>query len=94
MTLLTACGTPKTAIEDHLVYRDHFVSVTPDPSLRTCLPRPAKPALTGPDAQKQLATVLTQLDERGEDCASKLGATWQSIDQANAKAAAANAPAH
>jgi len=64
--------------------------VTPDPSLRTCLPRPPKPDLSGPDAQKQLAGALTQLDARGADCSAKLDATWQSIDQANAKAAAAN----
>lgn len=88
---MTACGTPKIGIEDRIAYRDHYVVVAPDPSLRACLPQPAKPDLTGPDAQKALAEALVALAERGDDCASKLGSTWESIDQANAKAAASNA---
>lgn len=47
--------------------------------------------LTAPDARKNLATAVVQIDARGEDCSSKLPATWQSIDQAIAKAAAASA---
>jgi hypothetical protein len=91
---LTACGTaPKPAIIDHVAYRDHFAVVTPDPSLRACQSRTPKPDLSGSDAQRNLATAIVQLGARGEDCSSKLSATWESIDQANAKAATANAAA-
>jgi len=32
------------------------------------------------------AVLIADLDERGEDCSSKLGKTWQAIDQAAARA--------
>lgn len=82
---------PKPAVVDHVVYADHMVVVVPDPSLRTCQPRPHKPDLTGAGAQKALADTLVAEDAARADCTSKLAATWESIDQANAKAAAANA---
>jgi len=69
------------------------VPITPDPSLRTCQGRPAKPDLSGPQADRVLADTLVAEDAARADCAGKLSATWQSIDQANAAAAAANAPA-
>lgn len=69
------------------------MTITPDPSLRTCQGRPAKPDLSGAQADRALAAALVAEDAARADCSGKLAATWQSIDQANAAAATANAKA-
>lgn len=71
--------------------RENYIVATPDESLRTCIPRPARPTVqSGPD----VSVLITNLDERGEDCASKLARTWESIDEAVARAANLNRPAN
>lgn len=87
--LLTACGTTsKGPVDAQVVVHEHFQVIEPDQSLRSCLPKPAKPMLT---TEKDTANLLVALVAWGTDCQAKLSAVWASIDQANAKAAAANA---
>lgn len=87
--LLTACGTPGNPDPDvAVVVREHYEVAKPDPSLRTCKSRPAKPVLKD---DTDTAVLIVDLDERGEDCASKLAKTWQSIDEAEAEAKRKNA---
>lgn len=78
--LLTACGTTNPQVpETKIVTREHYSVPTPDASLRVCKPRPTKPVLKT-DADE--ANLIVDLDERGEDCASKLASIWKSIDDA------------
>lgn len=77
---MTACGhNPDRVPETRIVTREHYIVATPDQSLRTCKGRPAKPTLKD---DSDTAVLIVDLDERGEDCSSKLGKTWQSIDDA------------
>lgn len=69
-----------------VVPQDHYVSVSPDPSLRSCRSRVAGPRV---DTDADESLLIVELDERGEDCAAKLSRTWSSIDKANADALAA-----
>lgn len=88
LTLLTACGqTPPPEPVERIVFRERLIFAEPDPSLRLCLARPVRPVLTD---GRDTAVLIVNLDERGEDCAAKLAATWQSIDDARARAEAAN----
>lgn len=81
---MTACGTDGGRVpETKIVYREHYVVATPDDSLRHCKGRPAKPKLKD---DTDTAVLIVDLDERGEDCSSKLDKTWQSIDSAKADA--------
>jgi hypothetical protein len=70
-----------------LVYREHYTFATVDERLRTCKARPKKRAVTTDNA---IAGVLTDAFEYGDDCKSKLTATWKSIDDAKARADALN----
>lgn len=81
--LLTACGTASLRPQVQTVIREHYNVATPDPSLRTCLARPSKPVLTDDTDE---AVLITNLDERGQDCASVLARVWASIDSAVATA--------
>lgn len=85
---MIACGShPKPPLNTEVVVREHYIVAQPDQSLRHCKERPAKPTITG---NNDVAVLITDLDERGEDCSSKLDKTWQSIDQAVADAAKKN----
>lgn len=64
-----------------VVYKDVYVAILPDPFLRLCEPAIVPPT-TLDDVTASL--LLTDLKERGDDCASKLADTWKSID-ANAQ---------
>jgi hypothetical protein len=86
--LSTACGTVLPKPQVQTVIREHYNVPTPDASLRTCLARPPKPVLTDDTDE---AVLITNLDERGQDCASKLDRVWQSIDSAIAAALKLNA---
>ena len=87
-TLLTACGTTNNLPpETRIVIREHYTAPTPDFSLRTCKPRPAKPVLRDDTDE---AVLIADLDERGEDCSAKLSQTWKSIDDASTHAANLN----
>jgi len=87
---LTACGDRATLPPDPgpPIIVDRLIAATPDPALRHCIGRPGRPNLRD-DADT--AVLIANLDERGEDCAGKLAATWQSIDDTVRAAAAANA---
>lgn len=60
-----------------IVVNKYFV-ISPDEKLRKCKARPPKPDLKD---QIGVALLISDLDERGEDCSSKLGKTWESIDE-------------
>ena len=86
---LTACGdkAPIHSVSD-IVVREHYTAATPDESLRHCKPRPSKrPVKSDVDT----ANLVIDFAEYGDDCASKLNSTWQSIDQAKASADKLNA---
>lgn len=87
---MTACGhsTPTPPDPGPPIIRDRLIGATPDPALRTCIPRPGRPNLR--DSADE-AVLIARLDERGEDCAGKLAATWQSIDDTTRQVAEANA---
>lgn len=67
--------------------RENYIVATPDEALRRCKDRPARPTL---DSGVAVSGLIIGLDERGEDCAGKLAATWRSIDEATERAARLN----
>lgn len=82
--LLTACGHREKEDPDvRVVIRENYIVAKPDDSLRSCQARPARPQLKD---DTDVAVLIADLDERGEDCSSKLSRTWQSIDEAKAEA--------
>lgn len=76
------CGTTK-----EVVYREHYVAVTPDESLRQCTPKPPKPTLKD---STDVGGIIVDLFNWGDDCSSKHDATWQSIDELVARVKALN----
>ena len=76
--LLYGCDTLCGIQETKIVYKEHYVFSQPDESLRNCISRLQKPELK---TNKDVARLISNLDERGEDCASKLTKTWESIDK-------------
>lgn len=76
--LLTACGH-----RPEVIVREHYIFAEPDPSLRKCMDRPGRPVLNDSADEAEL---IERLDARGNDCADRLGATWDSIDDARARA--------
>jgi len=70
-----------------IIVRDHYLVPTVDESLRHCRDRPGRPTLTDSADEAEL---IARLDDRGNDCASKLGATWSSIDDARHRAEVLN----
>lgn len=59
-----------------------MVFAEPDPSLRECMAR-LKRREVSTDAE--VARLIADSFEVGDDCRSKLGATWKSIDETRAK---------
>jgi hypothetical protein len=64
-----------------------MVEVKPDPALRTCMAKVKRQPVKN---ENDVAELITLFKQRGDDCASKLAATWRSIDDANARIAAFN----
>lgn len=61
--------------------------VAPDPSLRECMARIERRPV---NSDKDIAQLISDSFEVGDDCRSKLQATWKSIDDAKARVAAFN----
>ena len=85
---LTGCGDqhPKTISE--VVVKTKLVFAEPDPSLRECMARLERRPVK---SDKDIAQLLSDSFEVGDDCRSKLSATWKSIDDTRARVKAANA---
>lgn len=66
-----------------MIVREHYIVAEPDPSLRKCMDRPGRPVLNDSADEAEL---IERLDARGNDCADRLGATWDSIDDARRRA--------
>jgi hypothetical protein len=75
---LYGCDTLCSIQETKIVYKEHYVFSQPDESLRNCITRLQKPELK---TNKDVAKLIANLDERGEDCSAKLVKTWESIDK-------------
>lgn len=63
--------------EVRVVTRDRFIFVEPDPALRDCLARLPRRSVS---TEAEVAQLIADSFEVGDDCRSKLSATWQSID--------------
>lgn len=63
--------------------REHYTAAKPDERLRKCADRPARRPIKN---SNDIALVIEEAFAYGDDCASKLGATWTSIDDATARA--------
>lgn len=82
LSLLTIGCSPRVVTETR-------IDVQPVPEyLRTCKPRPSAPP--APRTQRNVARLVVQLDERGEDCAAKLKALVEITDAAFARVQAFN----
>lgn len=64
-----------------------MVFAEPDPSLRECMARLER-RMVSTDAQ--IAQLIADSFEVGDDCRSKLAATWRSIDDTRARVEAFN----
>jgi hypothetical protein len=71
-----------------VVIKEKLVSPEVDPALRNCAPDPGKPILRD-DADE--SEFIAKLKNRGDDCESKLNATWKTLDDSRARADAFNA---
>lgn len=76
---MAACGTrPPSVLPPQTVVQNKYFFVKPDESLRHCKEGPPKPDLRDSIG---VAIIITDLKEVLDDCRSKLGATWKSIDE-------------
>jgi len=64
-----------------------MVFAEPDPALRECLERLPKRQINN---DEDIANLINDAFEVGDDCRSKLGATWKSIDETRATVEAFN----
>jgi hypothetical protein len=80
---LISCG-PVPKPEVQYVTIEHTTVVTPDESSRHCIARPKKPDLST-DPSAAVSNALADAMAYGDDCSSKLDATWQAIDSAKEK---------
>lgn len=64
-----------------------MIFAEPDPSLRECMARLERRAVTN---DQQIAQLIADSFEVGDDCRSKLAATWRSIDDTRARVEAFN----
>ena len=88
LTLLTACGDQHPQSPGEVVVKTKLVFAEPDPSLRECMARLERRPVK---SDKDIAQLLADSFEVGDDCRSKLSATWKSIDDTRARVKAANA---
>lgn len=70
-----------------IVTRLQMVYAEPDPSLRQCMARLERRPVRN---DNEIAALIADSFEVGDDCRSKLGATWKSIDDAKARVEAFN----
>lgn len=70
-----------------VVTRTVMVFAEPDPALRDCMARLDKREV---NSDAEIAQLIADSFEVGDDCRSKLKATWESIDQTRAKVDAFN----
>jgi hypothetical protein len=87
VTLLTACGDQHPRTVSDVVVKTKLVFAEPDPSLRECMARLERRPVK---SDKDIAQLLSDSFEVGDDCRSKLAATWRSIDDTRARVKAAN----
>lgn len=87
VTLLTACGDQHPKTISDVVVKTKLVFTEPDPALRDCMARIARRPVT---SDKDIAQLIADSFEVGDDCRSKLAATWKSIDDTRARVRAAN----
>ena len=64
-----------------------MIFVDPDASLRSCLARPERRNVI---TSQQVAQLIAESFEAGDDCRSKLAALWKSIDNTRAMVEAFN----
>lgn len=64
-----------------------MVFAEPDPSLRECMARLERRTVS---TDAQIAQLIADSFEVGDDCRSKLAATWRSIDDTRARVEAFN----
>lgn len=86
--LLMACGDQHPQTVSDVVVKTKLVFAEPDPSLRECMARLERRPVK---SDKDIAQLLADSFEVGDDCRSKLAATWKSIDDTRARVKAANA---
>lgn len=86
-TLLTACGANEPRIRTKIVIREKMVFVEPDPTLRSCMARLERRPV---NSDADIAKLIADSFEVGDDCRSKLNATWKSIDDTRARVEAFN----
>jgi hypothetical protein len=86
-TLLTACGDQHPKTVSDVVIKTKLVFAEPDPALRECMARLERRPV---QSDKDIAQLLSDSFEVGDDCRSKLAATWRSIDDTRARVKAAN----
>lgn len=67
--------------------RERMVFAEPDPSLRECMARLERRSVT---TNAQIAQLIADAFEVGDDCRSKLFSTWKSIDDTRARVEAFN----
>lgn len=85
--LLTACGDQHPKTVNDLVIKTKLVFAEPDPALRECMARLERRPV---NSDKDIAQLITDSFEVGDDCRSKLAATWKSIDDTRARVKAFN----
>lgn len=87
LTLLTACGGNEPRIQTKIVIREKMVFAEPDPALRSCMDRLERRPV---NSDADIAKLIADSFEVGDDCRSKLNATWKSIDDTRARVEAFN----
>lgn len=88
LTLLTACGAgerPKPEIK--IVTKQQMIFAEPDPALRQCMARLERRPVRN---ENEVAQLIADSFEVGDDCRAKLVATWKSIDDTRARVEAFN----
>lgn len=85
--LLTACGDQHPKTISDVIVKTKLVFAEPDASLRECMARLERRPVK---SDKDIAQLLSDSFEVGDDCRSKLSATWKSIDDTRARVKAAN----
>lgn len=84
---MTACGDQHPKTVSDIVVKTKLVFVSPDPSLRECMARIERRPVKN---DNDIAQLIADSFEVGDDCRSKLAATWKSIDDAKARVEAFN----
>lgn len=84
---MTACGDQHPKTVSDVVVKTKLVFVSPDPSLRECMARIERRPV---NSDKDIAQLIADSFEVGDDCRSKLQATWKSIDDTKARVEAFN----